>query len=291
MLGYREFTIDDYLAILRRRLWVIVLPAVLGIAIAYGISLKLPSRYTSRALILIEGQKVPDSFVKPVVTGDLTSRLSSIQQRILSRSQLEPIITRLHPFPELAGQASADELVGRLRKSISLTPATGGVAAKEGEVSGFFVNVTLSSPQLAQQVCADITSMLISENLRQREQSAQGTTNFLQSQLQDAKARLVEQDAKLAEFKSREMRELQDQAQMNLSVLAHLNSQFDAVTQAIDRAQAEKQYAQGLLRQQVAAWEAQRAGNNPHPETLEQQLANLENELLSLRTRYTEDYP
>src|ERR1051326_4409860 len=78
---------------------------------------------------------------------------------------------------------------------------------------------------------------------------------------------------------------------MNLSVLGNLNSQFDAVTQAIDRAQAEKQYAQGLLRQQVAAWEAQRAGNNPHPETLEQQLANLENELLSLRTRYTEDYP
>jgi Mrp family chromosome partitioning ATPase len=133
--------------------------------------------------------------------------------------------------------------------------------------------------------------MLIGENTRQREQSAQGTTSFLQSQLEDAKARLEQQDAKLAEFKSRYMGELPDESQMNLNVLTNLNSRFDAVTQSLDRAQANKAYAQMLLRQQLAAWEAQRAGNNPHPETLEQQLATLESELLSLRTRYTDDYP
>jgi uncharacterized protein involved in exopolysaccharide biosynthesis len=186
MLGYREFTIDDYLAILRRRLWVILIPAVAGVLIAYGISLKLPNRYTSKTLILIEGQKVPDSFVKPVVTGDLTSRLSNIQQRILSRSQLEPIITRLHLFPELADKAPMEDLVSQLRKSISLTGTTPTIGAKEGELPGFFINVTLSSPDLAQQVCSEIASMLKTENLRQREQSAQGTTTFLQSQLQAA---------------------------------------------------------------------------------------------------------
>jgi polysaccharide chain length determinant protein (PEP-CTERM system associated) len=291
MLGYREFTIDDYLAILRRRVWVIVLPIILGIGIAYGVALKLPNRYTSKTLILIEGQKVPDSFVKPVVTGDLTSRLSSIKERILSRSQLEPIITRLHLFTEGAGQAPTEDLVGRLRTAISLTATTPGIGAKEGEVPGFYINVTLSNPQVAQQVCSDIASMLISENLRQREQSAQGTTSFLESQLLEAKARLDAQDAKLAQFKSRYMGELPDEAQMNLNILSNLNSQFDAVTQALDRAQAEKSYAQSLLRQQLAAWEAQRAANNIRPETLEQQLATLENELLVLRTRYTDDHP
>src|SRR5439155_5504048 len=291
MLGYREFTIDDYLAILRRRLWVILIPAVAGVLIAYGISLKLPNRYTSKTLILIEGQKVPDSFVKPVVTGDLTSRLSNIQQRILSRSQLEPIVTRLHLFPELADKATMEDLVNQLRKSISLTGTTPSIGAKEGELPGFLINVTLPSPQSAQQVCAEMASMLIGENAHQRQQSAQGTTSFLQSQLLDAKARLEEQDAKLAEFKTRYKGETPDEAQMNLNVLTNLNSRFDAVTQSLDRAQANKAYAQMLLRQQVTAWEAQRAGNNPHPETLEQQLATLESDLLGLRTRYTDDYP
>ncbi len=43
--------------------------------------------------------------------------------------------------------------------------------------------------------------MFMQENLRVREQRAQGTTDFLGSQLEDAKRDLDEQDAKLADFK------------------------------------------------------------------------------------------
>jgi polysaccharide chain length determinant protein (PEP-CTERM system associated) len=291
MLGHQELTIDDILTILRRRMRVIIIPLLAGPLIAYAISLKLPARYTSKTLILVEGQKVPDSFVKPVVTGDLTSRLGNIEERILSRTRLESIIERLHPFPDVSGQASMEDLVVRLRKAIELAPTTPIVGSKEADLPGFYVSVTLSTPQLAQQVCTEIASMLIGENLRQREQSAQGTTSFLQTQLDDAKRRLDEQDAKLASFKSRYMGELPDEAQTNLNILGSLNTQLDAVTQALDRAQADKAYTEALLRQQVAAWEAAEAGNNPHPETLEQQIAGMESVLVSLKARYTEDYP
>ena len=192
MLGHQELTIDDILTILRRRMRVIIVPLLAGPLIAYAISLKLPARYTSKTLILVEGQKVPDSFVKPVVTGDLTSRLGNIEERILSRTRLESIIERLHPFPDVSGQASMEDLVTRLRKAVELAPTTPIVGSKEADLPGFYVSVTLSTPQLAQQVCTEIASMLIGENLRQREQSAQGTTSFLQTQLDDAKRRLDE---------------------------------------------------------------------------------------------------
>ena len=92
MLGHRELSVDDYLTILRRRKWLILVPVLLGPLIAYGISVELPSRFTSQTLVLIEQQKVPDNYVEPVVTEDLNARLATMQEQILSRSRLQPEI-------------------------------------------------------------------------------------------------------------------------------------------------------------------------------------------------------
>ena len=68
-------------------------------------------------------------------------------------------------------------------------------------MEGFHISFTASNPRLAQQVCGELTSMFMEENLRVRQQRAEGTTDFLGSQLEDAKRELDQQDAKLAEFK------------------------------------------------------------------------------------------
>src|SRR5713226_3413508 len=98
MTGRRPLATEDYLALLRRRWLLILVPAILGPAIAFGISLTLSSRYTSQTLILIERQRVPDSFVKPVITQDLNAQISNIEEQILSRTRLQPIIERLGLF-------------------------------------------------------------------------------------------------------------------------------------------------------------------------------------------------
>ena len=64
MLGQRELGFDDYMAILRRRLWVLVIPALVGPVVAFLVTLVLTPDYTSESLILIEQPKVPESFVK-----------------------------------------------------------------------------------------------------------------------------------------------------------------------------------------------------------------------------------
>jgi uncharacterized protein involved in exopolysaccharide biosynthesis len=182
-----------------------VVPAILGPAIAYAISLKLPNSYTSQALVLIERQRVPDSFVRPVVTEDLNARLGSMQEQTLSRTRLRPIIERYGLFKDNVGQETTEDLVTRMRKAIELTPVKAVVNTGYGDLPGFYVAVTLDNPRIAQQVCAELTSMFIEEDLHRREQSAQGTTDFLQSQLDDAKRRLDGQDAKLAQFKRKYM--------------------------------------------------------------------------------------
>src|SRR5712671_5058649 len=90
----RELSLDDYLAILRRRYWLIVFPAILGAVVGGAVSLKVPSRYTSHTAVLVEQPSIPDSYVKPVVSENLQQRLVSMQEQILSRARLEPLVER-----------------------------------------------------------------------------------------------------------------------------------------------------------------------------------------------------
>src|SRR4029077_10256869 len=98
-----------------------------------------------------------------------------------------------------------------------------------------------------------------------------------------------DQDAKLAEFQRRNMGSLPDNAQSNFSLLTGLASQLDSVTQSLNRAQQDKLFLESALSQQVAASKLSQTGENP--DALSRQIAALQDQLASLRTRYTDDHP
>jgi polysaccharide chain length determinant protein (PEP-CTERM system associated) len=285
----RELTFADYTAILRRHWALITVLTLVGGPLAYGVSRFLPNRYTSQTLVLIEQPTVPTDFVKPVITTEINARLASMQEEILSRTRLEPIIHQFGLYPGDVNHVPVEELVQRLQKSVQVTPVQPMAETQSQALPGFHIIVTLDNPKTAQEVCAAVTSMFIEENLRLRQQRSEDTTQFLAQQLVDAKAKLDAQDARLAEFKSRYIGSLPDEEQGNLNLLTGLTSQLDAATQALARAQQDKSFAESMLGQQVAAWQAAQTGSNP--ETMDAQLAALQTQLANLEARYTDDYP
>jgi uncharacterized protein involved in exopolysaccharide biosynthesis len=236
----RELTTSDYLTMLRRHWAMITILAVLGPCVGYGISRVIPSRYKSSTLVLVEEPSVPTDIVKPVDTTDINERLASMQQQILSRSRLEPVIRQYGLFQSEMSKYTMDDLVAQLQKDIEVTPVLPMAETRANNLPGFFVNVTLDNARTAQEVCTTVTSMFIEENLRTRQLHSEDTTQFLSQQLADAKTKLDEQDAKLAAFQSRYMGSLPDEESTNLNLLNNLSSQLDAATQAIARAQQEK---------------------------------------------------
>ena len=290
MIENRELNMDDYLAMLRRRIKVILIPTLLtplaGLLLSYG----FPPKYTSQSLILIEEQKVPQGYVKSVVTEDLTQRIATMQQQVLARNQLQPMVERLG----LARGRNVDDLIEEIRQNVSVAAVQPGIVAAgkkpgQAEVPGFSVNFTARNPHDAQQVCGEIASMMLAANLKAREQVAQSTTDFLSRQLQDAKKTLDGLDSRLASFKRQYMGQLPGDADNNMKILGALNSQLDANTQGLNRAQQDRAYAESLLSQQLASWKATQTESNP--QTLEQQLASLQSQLITLQARYTNDYP
>lgn len=291
MLGERELSFNDYWMILRRRRWVILVPVLVVPVVAFLISLKLDDRFTSQTLVLVEQQKVPEAFVTSVVPEHITERLATMQEQILSRTRLQPIIERFGLFKDQKAGVPMEELVERMRLAVNVTPVRADFGARTGGLPGFHIAFTADDPRVAQQVCAEITSMFMEENLKLREQRAQGTTDFLSKQLEDAKGKLDEQDAKLAEFKRQHIGQLPGQEQVNLSLAMGFTTQLDAATQALSRAQQDKVYLESLLQQQLAIRQGGAATGSTTPESLDKQLTNLQGQLVSLQARYTDDHP
>lgn len=288
-MAQRELTPADYVAMLRRRWVLIVTLALIGAPLAYGVSRLLPNRFKSQTLVLIEQPTVSNKIVESLDTTDINQRLSSMQQQILSRSRLEPIIRQYNLYPQDMNHASMDDLVARLQKAIEVTPILPMAETRAQQLPGFYVAVTMSDARNAQEVCTAVTSMFIEQSIRLRQEHSEVTTEFLAQELANAKSSLDEQDAKLAAFKSRHIGELPEDEQTNLNLLTGLTSQLDASTQMLARAQQDKTFTESLLAQQVAAWQASQTGHNP--ETLEQQLIALQAHLANLQSSYTDDYP
>jgi len=185
MIENRELTVDDYLAILRRRIKVILIPTLLAPIIGFLISYAFPPKYTSTSLVQVEEQQVPGDYVKPVVTEDLAPRIASLQQQVLSRNELEPMIARLGLAPK---GKNVDDLIDKINQGVSVQlvqTATPGKPKRPGDTSdapGFNVNVTWDNAKTAKLICDEITSMITSENLRLRGDVARSTTDLLERQ-------------------------------------------------------------------------------------------------------------
>jgi polysaccharide chain length determinant protein (PEP-CTERM system associated) len=294
----RELTMDDYLAMLRRRMKMILIPALVAPLAGFLISFVFSAKYTSQSLVLVEAPKIPDAVVQQVFTEDLTQHINTIGQRVLSPSRLKPMVERLGLAK---GGQSVDDVVSNIQAQAptliqpvvtDLSQIGGSGKKKPGQGSSapaFYVNYTASTAREAQQICTDLTSMLLEEDLKSRQDQSQSTTNFLTQQVADAKQRLDDLDKKLAAFKNQHMGQLPNDVDSNMKILMGLNTQLDANTQTLNRATQDKAYTESLLAQQLATWKTSQSSSNP--QTLQTQLSQLQTQLIDLEARYTPDHP
>jgi polysaccharide chain length determinant protein (PEP-CTERM system associated) len=287
MLGHRALTMEDYTAILKRRWWMIAIPAVVLPIIAIAVTFVIPPQYVSQTLVLVEQQKVPDDYVKPVVSEDLTGRLASMKEQILSRARLTPIIERFNLYG--TGKMSMDDRIDQTRKSIDIKPIHSEMA-RTGGLPGFFISFKAADARTAQLVCGEITSLFVNENLKSRATSVEGTQEFLKGQLADAKRNLDDQDSKLAAFQQKYVGRLPGEEAPNMNMLTSLNTQLDAATQALARMEQDKSYEEAMLSQQQSI-SSQTTSGGIAPQAQQSQLQALLNEEADLTKRYTDDYP
>src|ERR1041384_5972031 len=212
MLPGKKLTPDDLLLILRRRFWLILVPLAIVSAAAAITARTLPNRYRSETLILVVPQRIPESYVKSTVTARIEDRLQSIAQQILSRTRLERIIQDFNLYEKERRTGIMEDVVEGMRKDINIQVVKG---------DAFRVTYSGTEPRTVMRVTERLAGLFIEENLHDREVRADGTNQFLEAQLEDARRRLVEQERKLEEYRRLHTGELPSQLESNMRSEEH----------------------------------------------------------------------
>jgi polysaccharide chain length determinant protein (PEP-CTERM system associated) len=292
--GPSSGNIEQYLGMLRRRRWWLLLPAFLCWLVVWGISWVLPTLYASTATVLVVQPNVPEQYVMPNVTMSLQDQLASMEQQILSRPRLQSIINQYHLYKNSSSWRGPTDPVELMRKDIEIDPLMTQTqkGGRPGDLTAFQIIYKAPTAALAQAVDSQLTSLFIDENLRTQQQMSQSTTSFLESQLADARKKLQEQEQKVSAFKEKYLGQLPSQMQSNVQILSGMEGQLQSLEQALDRAQQQKLYLESLLEQYRSTGIPSDSGSPATtPAVLDTQIKNLELQLADARSHYTDNYP
>jgi polysaccharide chain length determinant protein (PEP-CTERM system associated) len=239
MIPGKAYTPEDFLRIAWRRKWMILVPFVLASVGTYLVVKRLPNLYRSQTLILVVPQRVPDSYVRSTVTATIGDRLRSISEQILSRSRLERVIQDFNLYVEERKTRSMEDIVDKMRRDI------GPVETVKGD--SFIVGYTSGNALTAKQITERLASMFIEENVRDRVVLADGTSQFLESQLENARARLIDSEKKLEAYRQRYDGELPSQLQANILSVHNAETQVQVIGESINRDRDRKLLQERLL--------------------------------------------
>lgn len=278
-----EILLDSLQSIKRHR-WMVALVTVGVTLVSLMVIAKLPDEYRATTTILVDPQKIPDKYVSATVTGDPADRLNTITQEVLSTTRLQEIITQFNLYAEMRRSSSREEIIEFMRKKIEIQVKQGSGQ----ELSSFTITYAGPKRSLVAQVANELARTFIDWNLKNREQQAVGTKEFLSTQLQQAKESLEDQESKLRDFKLQHLGETPDQLQVNLQTLTGLRVQLQRTIDEMNRLEAERTL---LMRAPEQVVRADQGGATSERSRLESERSRLQSDLADLQRRYTADHP
>ncbi len=238
----KSYTIEEYIEILLRRIWYVVIPFLIIIFGVVCYVIFAPRQYKASTLVIVSPQRVPEAYIQATVTSKVEERLQAIADEVMSRTRLEGIISELHLYEKEKKRLSNEEVVTLMRENIKVE-----LPKKEKEKGSFTINYISNDPNVAMIVTNRLASLFIEENLKIREQQAVGTTEFLSNEVTMAKQKLDQMDKAVAEYKMRFMGQLPQQLDTNLKVLEQLQNQYQRIGENLRAAQDRKLFIQKQL--------------------------------------------
>jgi polysaccharide chain length determinant protein (PEP-CTERM system associated) len=217
--------VHDYLQILTKRKWVIIFSFLFMFLGASWHIFTTPKQYKSTTTILITPQRVPEEFVRSTVTLGLEDRLPVIEQQIKSRMRVKRVMEEVGLFAKARKEGLEDEAIGAMIKRIEIDAGADPKGRPATESDIFSISFMLEDPTLAMLTTSRIASLFIEENLKLREKQAVGTSEFLDSQLKETKAKLDAQEEKVKRYKMRFSGGLPEELATNLNNLGRLQQQ------------------------------------------------------------------
>jgi uncharacterized protein involved in exopolysaccharide biosynthesis len=311
-IEFRKRSTGEYIQIFRRRKWQIVLPALAVFLAIVWVTRSLPNFYESTTFLTIKPPTISEKVAPSLTSEDLSQRLESINQTVLSRSALEPMIAKYNLFQtERAAGMPMELIINKLRGNIKVEAekTNNEVITKTDneKTTGFRITYRDQNPEVAQNVAAELAGKYVNTQKTESTQSAETTREFVDVQLENARNNLNGLEKQRQQITMQNVETLPESAQGLIAQLEGLRNREETISKDKESLTIEKGRLNDSVRAlnsqarliedfgeketQDAVMQASRIEDTPAYAQLIQKRAELSSKLENLKKQYREKHP
>ena len=286
--------VKDFSDIIGRRKWLIIIFIFLGIAVGGYLAWAKKDVYESSTTILVEQQKIHGDYVRSAIGASAGERVSTITQKVLSRTNLQKVIEEFLLYPEVLKTKGFELAIAKFRKNVAINTKHGA----RGQLEAFTISFAHEDPMMAMKVTSNLASQYIDANIKIREQFIEGATEFIEQELLAAKEALDEKEKILSEYKLKYIGELPGQIETNLRTLDRLQEEKIQIQDSINSSKLRMELLQKSIHDYESIAGTLRefdnvsfSGSTSPGDPVANRIAELKRELMNMSAEYTDSYP
>lgn len=202
----------------RRRWWGL---AAAWVALLVGVAVlwKLPDKYEASARVFVD----TESILKPLMSGltvqpNIQQQVSIVTRTLLSRPNMEKLVRATDLDLGVRTAKDKDALIDDLISTIKIQAA--------GQTNLYLVSYRHPEPDKARRVVQGLVSMFVESSLGDSRRDADTARRFIEDQIQAYERRLAEAEARLRDFKLKNMALMNTDGRDFLSRMAGLSEQI-----------------------------------------------------------------
>ncbi|WP_299614839.1 XrtA system polysaccharide chain length determinant [Pelagibius sp.] len=270
-----------YLNALWKRRWVVVVGAWIVAVPGWLLVASLPSVYESSSRIYVDTSSVLQPLLRGIaVQSNLQTQVQMMKQTLLSRPNLMEVARETDYDLTVTNDIEMEQLLESIESRTS-------VSSNREDI--FAISFEDPDPQRAYDVVQALLSIFVESNLGESREDLDTAEEFIDRQIADYEARLIEAEDRLAKFK-----------QSNIDVVLGEGSYLGRATAATDRMEQLEQdlsvavAQRNLLREELSAIPetvATELVNAGPPDDTEYRIVEIEAQLRLLLSQYTEKHP
>lgn len=224
---FRQRKPGELIAILKRQKWLILLPMItLTAAIGYVVY-KLPSIYESTSLLTVKPPTISSNLVQSLTNEDLSQRLQTINQEVLSRSSLEPMVQKYDLYKmERSSGVPMELIVEKMYKAIRVELEESG----NDKVAAFRIRYRDRDPNAARNVTAELASKYVNAQVQTQTEIAESTKDLFERQLNEKKVALDDLEKQRLDIMMQNVQTLPESEQALVGQLTGLRQRDDTIT-------------------------------------------------------------
>ncbi len=166
----------DYLKMIFRRKWLLIIPIVIGIVGGIIAGNLLPKMYSASTLILVEEGRIINPLIQGLAVSTSTAqRLAVLREQILGWDRINQLISTLGLAKDVKSQWQFEQVVKGLRKNILVKLRGQNIIS---------ISYEGNSPAESQNIVKTITDIFIAENLKQQNSETDNAITFINDQLE-----------------------------------------------------------------------------------------------------------